>query len=91
MNNPHPPARLRRRAAVSSAATPPPFLAAPPGAGVGGLARSAAMGGWHHGVMDGTHSAARSRRTSITCSSTSTWRSMRPTRRRLRSTSVKQQ
>ena len=27
-------------------------------AGVGGLARSAAMGGWHHGVMDGTHSAA---------------------------------
>ena len=27
-------------------------------AGVGGLARSEAMSGWHHGMMDGTHSAA---------------------------------
>ena len=27
-------------------------------AGVGGLARSEAMSGWHHGVMDGTHSQA---------------------------------
>jgi Spy/CpxP family protein refolding chaperone len=27
-------------------------------AGVGGLAQSAAMSGWHHGMMDGTHSAA---------------------------------
>jgi periplasmic protein CpxP/Spy len=27
-------------------------------AGVGGLARSEAMGGWHHGMMDGAHSAA---------------------------------
>ncbi|MGA2343956.1 MAG: periplasmic heavy metal sensor [Steroidobacteraceae bacterium] len=27
-------------------------------AGVGGLARSEAMSGWHRGIMDGTHSAA---------------------------------
>jgi protein CpxP len=27
-------------------------------AGVGGLARSEAMSGWHHGMMDGTHSPA---------------------------------
>jgi Spy/CpxP family protein refolding chaperone len=27
-------------------------------AGVGGLARSEAMSGWHHGMMGGTHSAA---------------------------------
>ncbi len=27
-------------------------------AGVGGLARSEAMSGWHHGMMDGAHSAA---------------------------------
>ena len=26
--------------------------------GVGALARSEAMSGWHHGMMDGTHSAA---------------------------------
>jgi Spy/CpxP family protein refolding chaperone len=27
-------------------------------AGVGGLARSEAMSGWHHGMMDGTHTSA---------------------------------
>jgi Spy/CpxP family protein refolding chaperone len=59
MNNPTPagPAAPPRR--LFSRYTAAAFLAgAALVAGVGGLARSAAMSGWHHGMMDGTPSAA---------------------------------
>jgi protein CpxP len=60
MNNPTPTASSApstRR--LFSRYTAVAFLAgAALAAGVGGLARSEAMSGWHHGMMDGTHSPA---------------------------------
>jgi Spy/CpxP family protein refolding chaperone len=60
MNNPTPTAPSAPSARrLFSRYTAVAFLAgAVLAAGVGGLARSEAMSGWHHGVMDGTHSAA---------------------------------
>jgi protein CpxP len=60
MNNPTPTGPNAPRARrLFSRYTAAAFLAgAALAVGIGGLARSEAMSGWHHGMMDGTHSAA---------------------------------
>jgi protein CpxP len=62
MNNPLPPSANApsSRRFLFNRYTAVAFLAgAALAAGIGGFARSEAMGGWHHGMMmDGTHSAA---------------------------------